>query len=161
MMNFFLKIVRRTGGIGSIIGALFLVIIMIIVVLNVVVRFFGPTIIGTYELVTYMIVVTVAFALVRTTLEGAHITVNIFISRFSEKIQIMVGILTSLVGLSIWLLITWASIQLLLERGLSEKTDLLKLPIFLFRGVWIFGLILFCLVLAGDLYKLIRRSGKK
>jgi TRAP-type C4-dicarboxylate transport system permease small subunit len=147
---------------GAIISAVFLLGVMLLVVANIVARLFGSVVKGSIELIELMIVVTVALALGFTALKQSHVIVNIIFSRFSNKVQATIRIFTITMSIGVCAVITWASARIMYERALlNEQTDLLKISSFPFRLIWVFGLVLFCLILLIDLGKAISEALKK
>ncbi|MFC1532104.1 TRAP transporter small permease [Thermodesulfobacteriota bacterium] len=161
-MESFAKIVHRVIMVCTAGGGAFLVGIMALTVANVISRLFGRAIAGSYEISELLIVVTVAFAIGYTAMMQRHITVKILVSRFSPRTQAIVGSISSILCLGIWAVIAWASIRVALEKTLAgEYSDLLEVPFFPFRSVWVFGLILLCLVFLIDLFKALSRGVNK
>jgi TRAP-type C4-dicarboxylate transport system permease small subunit len=147
-------IIQRIGKAGAAIGAVTLLAVMLLIVSNIVYRFFGGVIAGTYELIGPLVVVTAVFALVYTALTQSHIVIKILTSRFPRRIQAIVQSIIGLIGLGLWALIAWGSIGLMIQKAANgEATYLLHVPILPFRIMWELGLILFCLVLLVDLIK--------
>jgi len=160
-MNYFANIVRRIGGLGIALGNAFLVGITVLIVANVIVRSFGPTIKGTYELVELMLVVLVVFALVYTALAQRHIVIRFLVSRLPQQAQAVSEIITHIISLGFWAVLVWASVELMLKRWLAEQSQVLGIVYLPFRFVWVFGLSLLCLVFLIDLYKVLSKVVRK
>ncbi|MBN1848064.1 MAG: TRAP transporter small permease [Deltaproteobacteria bacterium] len=160
-MERFRNVIDHIGLIGTIVGACVMAGIMFLIVTNVIVRFFGPTIIGAYQLVELAIVVTVSLALPYTALNKAHTSVKVIVSNLSKRKQALCEVITSFLGIITWGAIAWASASLMIERGLTERTDLLEIPYLPSKLVWVFGLTLSCVVLLSDLIIALRRMVKK
>lgn len=155
-------IIRRISGAGAAIGATSLLAVMLLIIANIVYRFFGGVIAGTYELIGPMVVVTAAFALVYTALHHGHIAINIITSRLPERIRAIVGSFTGTIALGLWILIAWGSVKLMVQKATAgEATYLLNVPFLPFRLFWELGLILFCFVLLLDLFKLLSQVIRK
>ena len=105
--------------------------------------------------------IPVAFALVYASAHGAHVIVNLIISRFPPKLSIASEILAYLLSFGIWALIAYAGAQMAYENGLKEVSDILRIPYLPFRIIWIFFLFLFCLGYLLDLFRAIRRFLEK
>lgn len=158
----FANYIHWIGGRGTVLSVGSLIGIMLLVVANIIARFFGTVIIGTIELVELMIVVTVAFALGYSAQRQSHVVVKVVVSRFSPRVQAILKIFTSALSIGVCALIVWASAGIMYERALlGEETELLKVPSFPFRFIWVFGLILFCFVLLIDLCKAISGAARK
>jgi TRAP-type C4-dicarboxylate transport system permease small subunit len=160
-MHRFLNIFERITRGCTLISSAFLIAVMLIIVANVVVRFFGRIIPGHYELVSLLIVVSVAFTLSYTALHQGHIAMKLIISRVSRRKQIIIGAVTTILSIVVWGAITWASIAVINEKGLSEVSNMLLIPYLPFRCVWVLGLSLFCLVLLSDLLKVLFGNNKE
>jgi TRAP-type C4-dicarboxylate transport system permease small subunit len=162
-MGHFAKVVHRIAGVGTVIGAGFLIGAMLLMVANIVYRFFGGVIAGTYELVGLFMVVTAAFALGYTALRQGHVVVKIVVSRFSKRTQAIIESFTSAIGLGLLALIVWESVWLTREKVLvgGEESAMLGVPFLPFRCAWMLGLFLFCLVLLIDLLKALSRVKSK
>ena len=150
-MHRFVKIIERITRGCSLISSVFLLAVMLLIVANVVLRFFGRIIPGHYELVSLLIVVSIAFTLSYTAIHKGHIAMGLIISRVSRRKQLIIGAFTTILSIAVWVVITWASILVINEKWLSEVSNMLMIPFLPFRCVWVLGLSLFCLVLVSDL----------
>jgi TRAP-type C4-dicarboxylate transport system permease small subunit len=156
----FVKVFHRISSVGAVIGACFLSGIMLVVIASIIVRPFGETVPGSYEMIELLIVVTIAFAYAYTTLKQGHISVGLLVSRFKPRTQGIISSLTWLISLATWGLIVWASTDLMFDRWTRELTEFLEIPFLPFRLVWSFGLLLFCVALALELYNSIKQALK-
>ncbi|MFC1820156.1 TRAP transporter small permease [Thermodesulfobacteriota bacterium] len=157
-MNRFADIVGRIIVLGTALGAVFLAIIMVLIVTSIVTRFFGRVVPGSYELIELMIVVTVAFALAYTGLKQGHVTVNILVSRFPQRVQDIVASFTCLISLGLWGVMAWVAYKIAVEKGILEVTDYFLVPYIPFRFVFALGLFLLTLVFFIDMYKSIKQG---
>lgn len=160
-MENFSNIVQRIVKVSMGIAGVFLLAMMAVVVVNVISRPFGEVVVGTWELVSLLIIVTAVFALGYTTFYQGHIMVRIVIERFSRRIQAIFTIFHSLIGIGIWGIIAWKSSEILFARLLEERTTLLLIPFLPFRIIWLIGLIILCLALLLDIsreFKLLREK---
>jgi TRAP-type C4-dicarboxylate transport system permease small subunit len=160
-MDYFAKLIYRVEGVVKAIGASVLVGIAVLLASNIVYRLFGHVIAGTYELVGFFMVVTVAFALGYTALEKGHVAVTVLVARFSQRVRAIVESLTSVISIGMWGLILWGSITVLSERWLGDQTHLLEIPLLPLRFVWVLGLLILCLVLLFHLFNLLSRGRGK
>jgi TRAP-type C4-dicarboxylate transport system permease small subunit len=157
-MDRFTNIIGRIVRGGTIAGSIFLLVVVLIVVTNVVIRFFGHMIPGHYELVSLITVISVAFTLSYTAIHKGHIAMNILVSRLSQRNQIIMGAFTTIVSIAVWAAIAWASITVINDKMLKEVSNMLLIPYLPFRCVWVLGLILYCLVLVTDLFMIKMRK---
>lgn len=161
-MDWFAKIVNRITGIFIVIGACFLIGAMLLMVGNIAYRFFGGAIPGTYELVGPLVSVTAALALGYTQLTKGHVVMDIVLNFLPQRIQIVLQHFSSVISLGFIILLAWRSVELMWQRLLlGEETIWLKVPLFPFRGFWVLGLIIFCLVLFAELLGALRVKASK
>ena len=160
-MDILIRIIRKTLMIGVALGGAFLVGMMVLIVANIVYRTTGHVITGSYELSELMIVVTAAFALGFAALHKSHVDVKVVVSKFPEKLQIVIEIITSFLAMGTWALITWASTIILIERWHTEESEMLLVPFFPFRLVLFLGLILVSLVYLIDTLSALKKAVKK
>ena len=123
-----------------------------LVVANIIGRLLGHSIAGTYESVQMVIVIVAAFAVGYTALKKGHVSVSALLLRCSPRTQAILRIFTTVISLGFWALLAWGSLTFAFNEGRGETTVLLMIPLFPLRLVWVFGLIVFSLVLLQDLY---------
>jgi TRAP-type C4-dicarboxylate transport system permease small subunit len=158
----FAKAVNRIAGIGIILGGITLVGAMLLMVSNIIYRFFGGVIPGTVELVGPFVSVTASFALSYTTLKKGHVVMDMLFNRFSKNAKVVVRCITSAISLAFFILLAWKSAELLKTKFLlNEATTWLKWPMFPFRSFWVLGLILLSLVILADLLMTLTRRENK
>jgi TRAP-type C4-dicarboxylate transport system permease small subunit len=146
-MDYFQRLLRRIGGWGGILGAVCILFIMVIITVNVITRSFDLPILGVYELAELFLIPVGAFTLAYAVIYKSQIEITILTSRLPKRIQAIFQIFASLVSTGIWALILLQSVNLIFERGLKEKTQLLKLIYLPFRWIWVLGIFLMCLAL--------------
>jgi TRAP-type C4-dicarboxylate transport system permease small subunit len=158
----FFNIVHRISRGLNWLGVAALVGMMVLVASNVIIRFFGGIIPGTYELVEIMAAVLISFALIYAALTKTHIVIKLLVSRLPQRAQAILGSITSLFGIVTWALLAGAGAIYAREQWLlNETTDMLELPIVPFRYVLVFALIILCLVLLADLSSALRAAVRK
>jgi TRAP-type C4-dicarboxylate transport system permease small subunit len=119
---------------------------MILTILDVVLRkLASKSILGTVELTEFMLVILVFFALAQTELLDGHVRVDLVMSRFSDRVQGFMDMITQFVCFALSLLISWSSLVYSEEMRLSEEvTQDLLIPVYPF----IYFVALGCLVLS-------------
>lgn len=160
-MDYFAKLIHHAGRIVTIIGGAFLVGIMLLTVANVIYRFFGGVIIGSYELIELAIIPVAGFALVYAAIWKTHVVVQILVSRFSKRIQAIMESFASLLGIGLWGLMAWSTVGFFVGKRLSDRTELLGIPFQPFRYAWVLGLFLFALVILIGFYRAFSRAVNK
>ncbi len=125
----------------------FLILMMLLVVSNVMIRFWGGVIASTYELVELMSAVAIAFCIIYACLYKTNITVDVLISRLSERVRSYLEIVTSLLSIGAWGILTVASTIFTMKQWTNgEITDILGISITPFRFLWVFALAIISLV---------------
>jgi TRAP-type C4-dicarboxylate transport system permease small subunit len=162
-MNRFSNVVRRMNTIGAIVGACFLMGVMVLTVANVITRLAGKSIFGTYEAIEVMMIIVVTFAIGYTALSKSHIAVKILVSRLSQRTGGIFNIIVAVISLASLALIIWASIDIFLHFSWvkAQESQWFGLPYLPFRCIFLFGLILFCLVLLIDIFKALSQVKRK
>jgi TRAP-type C4-dicarboxylate transport system permease small subunit len=160
-MAYLTSIVRWVSKVGVVISGVFLLGIMILIVSNIIYRFFGHVIPGTYELTGLFAVAAVAFALGYTALQKSHVTIRIVQSRFSPRTRVTSEIITSVISLGTWALVIWASIVTMGDRWLREMSETLEIPYLPFRFVFVLGFIFLFFVILIALFKIRSQDFRK
>ena len=142
------------------VGIAGLVFLMLVTVANVIVRLFGSTIIGAYELSGLMLVLAASSAIVYRALKAGHLMVDILLTKLPVGLQRIVRILTTIISFIATGFLTAATIRWIIEEGLAEKSEVLGLPVLPFKCVWAFGLILLSTVLLLDAINACKESKK-
>jgi TRAP-type C4-dicarboxylate transport system permease small subunit len=108
-------------------GTMFLM--MLLTTVDVVMRYvINSPIPGALEIVEYMMVIIVPFALVVTAYDKAHIEVEIIVERLPATIQCYLGFITDLTACLFFMIITWQSFQYIGEQfdtGLTSSVLLI------------------------------------
>ena len=154
-MRNFNKLLSRLIGVGMRVGGFFLVAMMLLIVFNVVIRQFARSIPGTYEIVEIMIAMAAGFALAYAAYKGGNVSIQLIVPRLPKLIQSVLWIINSLVGMVMWGAITGMTIYFLHKRGFIGEgtTEVLGIPYYPFKCIWIIALILFSLVFFSDIFK--------
>lgn len=153
-MNLYDKIIERTVTYGTYVGTAALVAVMLIITANVFYRIFGGIIAGTYDLVETIVVLVSAFSLPSCEFYKKHTNVDMLITHMKERPRIWLDQFCNLISVAYWITIAWATINVTLDKAaIGERTDLLKVSIIPFRGIWCFGLVLMAFIVAYNIYR--------
>ena len=138
--------IRPLSRIMSQISSVILFLMMILTIVDVVLRkLASKSILGTVELTEFMLVILVFFALAQTEVLDGHVKVDLIMSRFSERVQGLMDMITQFVCFVLSLLITWSSLVYSEKMRLSQEvTQDLLIPIYPF----IYFVVLGCLILS-------------
>ena len=144
------KGIHRINRFVAGIGGFFLIPLMLITAADVVMRdVFNRPIPGTVELSQYMLAIFILLGLAYSQQVKAHVAVSIITSRFSERAQLILSIMTTLIGLFIFSILTWQGWVV----GIEERTvsDMLRVPQYPFRLLVAVAALSVCLELLIDL----------
>ena len=138
----------------DIVAAAVLVLIMLITSFDVVLRYLGHPIQGSYDLVTFGAAFVICFALPRTSWDHVHITVDILVEKI-PKMRAIADVITRFMAISLFVLIGWN----FMKMGASffrTGEGALTLGIPLYPIAYALGISAFveCLALLGDIVKI-------
>jgi tripartite ATP-independent transporter DctM subunit len=146
----------------GLVGVVQLLVMMLLVVLDVVLRqLFSRPIMGSYELVQFSLLTLVYFALPESFTKSAHIRMTLVVSRLPEGARRSCELFTLLLSWGFFLLITWRNIAKAVLIGRSGGTSLLLgIPLAPFYLLLAFGCGLACLILAGQIWRVLRAAAR-
>lgn len=148
-MKLYTNLVTRLARLLDWIARLGIVTLMILVLLNVLLRFlFSKPILGVYEYSSFLTAVIVGLALAYCSIQGAHISMSFFIDRFSLKIKIITNLVVSIISFLFLILSVWCTIEYANGMVISgEVASITKILFYPFIYVVAFGLLVFSLTL--------------
>jgi TRAP-type C4-dicarboxylate transport system permease small subunit len=144
----FLRIERSVARLSekmNWIGAAALVFMMLLTVADVIGRFFNSPIPGTFEVVGFIGVAVVAFALPYTSIEKGHIAVDILVQKMPWLARVIINAVNALVSMVLFSVVSWQAV--VFARGMrksAEVSSTLQLPIYPF----VYGIAAGCALLA-------------
>jgi TRAP-type C4-dicarboxylate transport system permease small subunit len=142
-MQRFLRAVSGFSKTLNAVGALLLTLMMVLTVVDVILRYLGRPITGTFELMSFAGALVVGLALAQTSLDGAHVNVDMFIDAASAGKKICLTVFNRVVGIGVFALLAWS----LFDKGndlysTGEVSLTLQVPYYPVA----YGLSLCCLV---------------
>ena len=144
------------GGVG-------LVAMLGIMVADIIgVKLFKWPVPGAPEIISFMGVVVVAFAIAYTLFVRGHIQVEFFVMRLPQRGQAILNALVSLLGLGLFALLVWQSYEYgssLQNTGEVSMTQ--RIPLFPFAYAIAFCSIPVCLLLLVKIFKSVMKAVKK
>ena len=132
-----------------------LVSIMLLTTCDVVLRYLGHPILGSYDLVSFGAAFVIGFALPRTSWEKMHITVDILVEKIPDR-RFIVDIVTRAMALALFVLLGWNLTVLgadFFKTG--EGTLTLGIPLFPIAYALGFCAFLQCFSLIGDVARIV------
>jgi TRAP-type C4-dicarboxylate transport system permease small subunit len=97
--------VLKIGKVMDVVGGTILSLMMLITVIDVVLRFVGKPITGTYELVFLGGAVVIGCAIPVTSWEGGHVCVDFLLEHFPATVKTMIMLFTRVLGMAFFVLL--------------------------------------------------------
>jgi TRAP-type C4-dicarboxylate transport system permease small subunit len=107
-MEWFFRAIRGFSNTLNVIGAGLLTFMMLLTVVDVILRYLGRPITGTFELMAFAGALVTGFALAQTSLDGAHVNVDILTQAVSAERRKILFTFNRLLGIGVFGLLTWA-----------------------------------------------------
>jgi len=153
-MNFFEKIGNELSRVLFWVAGAAIFFMMVLTCADVVLRLLRRPIPGTYELVCFMGAVAVSFAMAHTSVQKGHVQVSLIVRMFPLRIQGIIGSITTIFGLILFVFITWQSFLYGMDLHSTGEVSLtLQLPFYPFVYGISFSAAVVCLILLADLFK--------
>ena len=132
----------------DVVGGLVLTFMMLVTVMDVILRYLGAPITGTYELVYLGGALVIAFAMPRTSWDGANVTVDFVLQAVHGKARTVMAACTRVLGIVFFAFLGWNLFRL--GNTLLQKQEVsLTLHVPIYPVVYALGVcaIVECLVL--------------
>ena len=116
-----------------IIGGACLTGMMMITCIDVVMRAFGHPIFGSIDVVKFLAVLVLACAMPYTHKDGGHVGVDLLVQHTGARTQGVIDSITSLVGLTLFALVSWQMWLYARELGLKGEVSMtIQIPVYPF-----------------------------
>lgn len=126
------------------------------------IKIFKAPVPGAIEIVAFLGIVITAFSLAYTQSQKAHIQVEFFVMRLPDRIRAGVAAFTSLLGIALFALLCWQSVEYGLSLQASGEVSMTsRIPFYPFVYAIAFCCIPTCLVLLVEFLKSIMRVAAK
>lgn len=144
-----MKIIESVSHALNVLAIGILVAMMLLTVSDVGMRYaLNKPISGSVELTKFMMVCLVCFGLAWCTVKGRHVKVELFLSRFSPRVQAVFDSINYLVGLGLYGLISWQTFsESFRVWEMNFVSGSLRVPLFPFYWVLAFGCAVLCLAI--------------
>ncbi len=157
------RIIKPVNNIAGSVGMVCLAAMMFLTAADVFLRYsFNKPIMGSYELIQYMLVITVVVGLAYCELENGHVILDVITSHFPRRTRAIVNSITGLLGLIVVSLITWQTcIYTIILRKSQVASTVLLVPVYAFVAIVAFGVAFFGVVLVLHFLEFIRDGIRK
>jgi len=148
--------VRELSKFLNVFAGIAITFIMLLTVIDVILRSFRMPITGTYELVAFSGAIVIGFAVPLTTLLKGHVLVDFFVLKFPKGTRNTVNIITRLLGIGLFSLLSWNLIKMGMDFYRSGEVSLtLQLPFYPVAFGLGFCAFVQCLVLIAQIFEVI------
>lgn len=123
------RLADRLIGLSATLGALAIIGLVGVIMVDVTGRAFGSPLFGTQDLITMGMAIVVFGGMSMCDRRGGHIAVDLLEARFSPALNRAIDILAALLGAVAFLLIAWTIYESSkISQMLNLSTNLLRLP---------------------------------
>jgi len=137
------------------------VAMMLLVVGDVVLRVVWHPISGSYDFVRFIGAILIAFAIAYCAVQRGHISVELVVAHFPQRVQGIIGSITGILSLGLFGLIAWQCLVLANDMWrLGEMSMSALLPFYPYIYGVSFGCAVLCLVILVDLGKSLAKAVK-
>lgn len=153
------RFVKLLTNCMMIIAGVILVFMAGLTLLDVTMRYFGKPIVGTYELVSFLGLASVAFSLPRASLMGAHVYVDLVVDKLPEASRKVFRVFTRLLVFILFFIASWYFFHIGMDL-IATKTVTMSLKIPFYPVVFAFagGCLAQCLVSIYEILSALRRA---
>jgi TRAP-type C4-dicarboxylate transport system permease small subunit len=154
IISIFEKLSQRPSNWLEVIAGIALMLVMLLTGCDIVGRAFGMPVLGTYEIVSFAGGLVIGLAVPATSRVKGHVFVDLILERISVRKRFVLKIITRLMGVAVFLLMSYALIRMGNYIRLSgEVTSVLRLPFYPVAYAMGGSFFVECLVLIADLPK--------
>ena len=148
-----IKVIHRITYYVSLVGMVFLLLMMLLTVADVIGRsIFNSPVTGTYEITAYMLVIIVLFGIAYTEQRGGNIRVELFSEKLPALGQLILYAIFTLMALCYFAFVVWQGwLEGFVGMRVGTSSDILHIPAYPFQFIIPFGAFLICLELALNL----------
>ncbi len=144
------KLITFTSRLFMFISSIFLVLMMVHVTADVLMKyFFNSPIEGTFETVTYYYMISIVFLpLAVVELRNEHIYVDLFVRRFSSRIQQLIYIFACFTGIVYFSIMSYQTFLDALKATAERETVMSNYLFYVWPSRWALPIGMGCMVLA-------------
>jgi TRAP-type C4-dicarboxylate transport system permease small subunit len=154
-MKKFIRFAWRLSTVTQVIASLALVFMLVLTLSEVVLRFFGKPIIGSYELISFTGGIIIGLGIPYTTWMRGHVFVDSITNTFGKSKKDIIDIVTRCLGIILFVFLGWNFITMGVDLfKTNEVSTTLHLPFY--PVAWGIGVSCFiqCLLLSADIMKI-------
>lgn len=157
-------VVTQTSKILNILGMICAAMLMLLICGDVLGRkLFNKPITGILSISQFTLVCAVFCSVAYCAILKGHVNVDMVVSRLKGKGQAILNLITGFISLALFFSLTWAATVASVNswKRAEVSLDQLEIPVWPFRAVLVFGIIMLCLVLLINISHLIAKLMEK
>ena len=161
-MRCFVKCFKTVGTWMNFASGAIAFLMMMLTVTDVVGRYFGKPIIGTYELVSIIGATVIGLAIPKTSLDRGHVCIDLLTDKSSEGVKNTLFVLTRIPGIALFVVLT--SFLFLKGYTLSKSGQVSPiLQLSYYYLIWLLACccLIECLVLVADIFGAFDDKGER
>jgi TRAP-type C4-dicarboxylate transport system permease small subunit len=160
-MRKFLSTTLKISKVTNWAGGVILVLMMLLTVVDVILRYLGRPITGTFELISFAGALVAGLAIAQTSLDNGHVNMDMLFEYLTPRRRDVLLIFTKLVGTGIFALLAWGLFLKGNDLYSTKEVSLtLHVPYYpIAHGLSLCSLVE-CLVLLSDILKTIFARGE-
>lgn len=160
----FEKVIRNMSNIFHTVGMGMLLILMLLDSADVLGRYlFAKPITGTLEISQMLLASMVFFSWAYTQVIKGHVNIDIVVSRFSPRVQAIINVIATFLGLVLFILIAWQGAVLAKQYAGEGRliAGVVKWPLAPFQAFISLGALAICLVFISQIFQLIPQMKRR
>lgn len=153
-MRGFVRGCQKVGTWMNLASGAIVFLMMMLTVIDVIGRYFGKPLTGTYELVAILGGCVIALAMPKTSLDRGHVSIDLLTDKSSEAVRKVLFFLTRILGIAVFLVLAW--FLFLKGRTISEAgqvSPILQIPGYYLLWLLAGCCLVECFVLVGDIFR--------
>lgn len=153
-------VILRISKVMDVVGGVVLSLMMLITVTDVILRFFGKPITGTYELVFLGGAIVIGCAIPQTSWQGGHVSVDFVLEYLPRMLKKIVIVVTRFMGITFFFFLGWNLFIYGTTLYIKEEVSL-TLHVPYYPVAYVLGICAFleCLVLLSGLIRTVSEVG--
>ena len=156
------KIASFLNRLINIVSGAALVAMTLVIMLNIILRFFNRPLEGTIDIICFLTVIVVGFSLGHTQIKRGHVAIDILVSKFPARSQNIIEIISFSIGMLLFAIATWQLVLYGLHVWkIGSLSETLRIIYFPFIYCLAFGCGYLSFILFIELYRSILKAGKK
>lgn len=130
-MNYFSLFVLRLSKVTRVVGGVTLACMMFLTVIDVILRYLGKPITGTYELVSLGGAIVIGCSIPQSSVDNHNVSVEFLVESFTVSIRKTLAICTRFMGIGLFLLLAYGLVVKANELYRAEEvSNTLRIPFY-------------------------------